>query len=192
MGKEIATAAQHAGYAAHAAAIGMAHAHLHHTINCLVGPQGTGFDAKELNPCNDFGNGAIPDTEDATKLKSLRAALGLAEEGLKSDDLDTAKTSGAQAAAEIKKLVVPRAADVGKEIATAAQHAGYAAHAAAIGMAHAHLHHTINCLVGPQGAGFDAKELNPCNDFGNGAIPDTEDATKLKSSEPHSAWLKRG
>jgi hypothetical protein len=101
--KEIATAAQHAGYAADSTAIGMAHAHLHHTINCLVGPQGDGFDAKQLNPCKDFGNGAMPDTEDAMKLKSLRAALDLAEKGLKSDDLDTAKKLGAQAAAEIKK-----------------------------------------------------------------------------------------
>jgi hypothetical protein len=91
VGKEIATAAQHAGYAADSTAIGMAHAHLHHTVNCLVGPHGDGFEAKELNPCKDFGNGAIPDTEDAMKLKSLRAALGLAEAGLKSDDLDTAK-----------------------------------------------------------------------------------------------------
>jgi hypothetical protein len=57
-------------------------------------------------------------------------------------------------------------------------------------MAHARLHHTINCLVGPQEDGFDAKELNPCKDFGNGAIPDTEDATKV--SAPHSGWLKRG
>jgi hypothetical protein len=102
-GKEIATAAQHAGYAAESAAIGMAHAHLQHTINCLVGPQGDGFDSKQLNPCKDFGNGAIADTEDATKVKSLRAALGLAEAGLKSDDLDNAKKLAAQAAAEIKK-----------------------------------------------------------------------------------------
>jgi hypothetical protein len=36
-------------------------------------------------------------------LKSLGAALGLAEAGLKSDDLDTAKKQAAQAAAEIKK-----------------------------------------------------------------------------------------
>jgi hypothetical protein len=76
---------------------------LHHTINCLVGPQGDGFDAKEVNPCKDFGNGAIPDTEDTTKVKSLRAGLGLAEAGLKSDNLDTAKKLAAQAAAEIKK-----------------------------------------------------------------------------------------
>ena len=102
-GKEIATAAQHAGYAADATAIGMAHAHLQHTINCLVGPEGDGFDAKQLNPCKDFGNGAITDTDEAAKVKSLRAALGLAQAGLKSDDLETAKKLGAQAAAEIRK-----------------------------------------------------------------------------------------
>ncbi len=102
-GKEIATAAQHAGYAAESTAIGMVHAHLQHTINCLVGPQGDGFDAKQLNPCKDFGTRAIADTDDVTKVKPLRAALGLAEAGLKSDNLDTAKKLGAQAAAEIKK-----------------------------------------------------------------------------------------
>jgi hypothetical protein len=101
--KEIAAAAQHAGYAADSTAIGTVHVHLHHTINCLVGPQGEGFDAKEFNPCKDFGDGAIPNTEDAMKLKSLRSALGLAEAGLKSDDLDAAKKLAAQAAAEIKK-----------------------------------------------------------------------------------------
>ncbi len=81
----------------------MAHAHLQHTINCLVGPEGDGFDAKQLNPCKDFGNGAITDTDEAAKVKSLRAALGLAQAGLKSDDLETAKKLGAQAAAEIRK-----------------------------------------------------------------------------------------
>jgi hypothetical protein len=95
--KEIATAAQHAGYAADSAPIGMAHAHQ------LPGrSRGNCFDAK-LNPCKDFGNVAIPDTGDAMKSKSLRAALGLAEEGLKSGDLGTAKKLGAQAATEIKQ-----------------------------------------------------------------------------------------
>ena len=103
VGKEIATAAQHAGYAAESTAIGMAYAHLHHTISCLVGPHGAGFDVKELNPCKDLGNGAIPDTADTTRVKSLRAALAIAEAGLRSDDLDTVKRLGALAAAEIKK-----------------------------------------------------------------------------------------
>ena len=29
-------------------------------------------------------------------------------------------------------------------------------------MAHKHLHHAVNCLVGPSGAGFDAAAGNPC------------------------------
>jgi hypothetical protein len=103
VGKEITTAAQHAGFAAESTAIGMAYAHLHHTINCLVGHHGAGFDVKELNPCKGLGNGAIPDTADTTRVKSLRAALALAEEGLRLDDLDTVKRLGALAAAEIKK-----------------------------------------------------------------------------------------
>ena len=74
-----------------------------------------------------------------------------------------------------------RAADAGKEIATAAQHAGYAAELDS--------DRDGACASAPHdqlpgrspGDGFDAKELNPCKDFGNGAIPDTEDAMKLKS-----------
>ena len=100
---EIATAAQHAGYAANATAIGMAHAHLQHTINCLVGPNASGYDANALNPCKDMGSGAIPDTQDASKATALKSAVVLAQQGLKSDDLDAAKKSGEQAATEIKK-----------------------------------------------------------------------------------------
>ena len=65
--------------------------HLHHTVNCLVGPKGHGFDAKEANPCQKLGRGAIPDTTDsATKVK-LTAALAKAQTGLKSDDLAATK-----------------------------------------------------------------------------------------------------
>jgi hypothetical protein len=103
VGKEIATAAQYAGYAAESTAIGMAYAHLHHTINCLVGPHGAGFDVKERNPCKNLGNGALPHTADTTRVKSLRAALAMAEAGLRSDDLDTAKRLAAHAVAEIQK-----------------------------------------------------------------------------------------
>jgi hypothetical protein len=65
------------------------------------------------------------------------------------------------------------AADPAQEAATAAVHAGLAAQAATIEQVHMHLHHTVNCLVGPKGQGFDAKEANPCQKLGDGAIPDT-------------------
>src|SRR5271166_2844819 len=73
------------------------------------------------------------------------------------------------------------AGDSAKEAATAAAHAGMAASAANVPTAHAHLHHVINCLVGPKGDGFDATNANPCAAQGDGAIPDAADAaTKAK------------
>lgn len=100
--QEVATAATHAGFAAQAATIEQAHMHLHHTVNCLVGPKGQGFDAAEANPCQKLGDGAIPDTTDAAAKSKLNAALGKAQAGLKSDDLTAAKKAGAETQASLK------------------------------------------------------------------------------------------
>ena len=91
--QEAATASLHAGLAAQGASIEQVHMHLHHTVNCLVGPAGQGFDAKEANPCQKLGNGAIPDTTDAATKTKLTAALAKAQAGLKSDDLTAAKAA---------------------------------------------------------------------------------------------------
>jgi hypothetical protein len=103
--REISVAAQHAGYAATATIITTTKAHLHHTINCLVGPKGDGFDAKELNPCNGLGSGAIPDTTDAAKKKKLEEALSKAKSGLAGTDLAAAKGLAAEAEALIKSAM---------------------------------------------------------------------------------------
>jgi hypothetical protein len=103
--QEVSVAAQHAGYAADALIITTAHTHLHHTVNCLVGPDGQGFDAKELNPCQGKGNGALPDTTDTAKKQMLQEALAKAQEGLASDDLATAKLDAAAAQAILKKAM---------------------------------------------------------------------------------------
>jgi hypothetical protein len=50
-------------------------------------------------------------------------------------------------------------ADSTKEVATAARHAGLAAQAADLKGTQTHLHHVLNCLVGPKGQGFDDKEV---------------------------------
>lgn len=100
--QEAATAATHAGLAAQGAALAQVHMHLHHTVNCLVGPQGQGFDAKEANPCQKLGNGAIPDTSDKAAKAKLTAALAKAEAGLKSDDLAAAKKAAAETQAALK------------------------------------------------------------------------------------------
>lgn len=101
--QEVATAAQHAGYATQSKELKMVHTHLHHTVNCLVGPKGRGFDSKELNPCKDLGNGAIPDTTDAAKKKDLQAALNKARAGLRAKDLAAAQKDAADAEATLKK-----------------------------------------------------------------------------------------
>ena len=95
---EIVNAETHAGLAAQATSVGDVHMHLHHTLNCLVGPGGAGFDAKQMNPCANSGNGAIPDTADAAKKKSLQAAADKAKAGIAQDNLsDAQKTAGAVA-----------------------------------------------------------------------------------------------
>jgi len=76
--------------------------HLHHTVNCLVGPEGQGFDAKEANPCQKLGNGAIPDAADQALKAKLTAALAKAQAGLKSDDLAAARKAATEAQAALK------------------------------------------------------------------------------------------
>jgi hypothetical protein len=100
--QEAATGGVHAGLAAQAASIEQVHMHLHHAVNCLVGPAGQGFDAKEANPCQKLGNGAIPDTTDAATKAKLTAALAKAQAGLKSDDLAAAKKAATEAQAALK------------------------------------------------------------------------------------------
>ncbi len=103
--KEIATAAEHADLAATAVDIKMTKAHLHHTINCLVGPNGAFYFANELNPCKDFGNGAIPETTDPAKKKSLEAALNKAKSGIAAHDPAAAKALAGEAEALIKSAM---------------------------------------------------------------------------------------
>ena len=79
-------------------------------------------------------------------------------------------------------LALPTAAfaDVAAQLTVADQHAGFAAKATTIDMIHMHLHHVLNCLVGPSGAGYDAGPGNPCAKAGNGAIADGGDKAKLQ------------
>ena len=92
---EVVTAATHASLAAGSAKIEGVHTHLHHTLNCLVGPHGDGFDTKELNPCAQAGAGAIPDMKDASKKAALEAAAGKARDGIAATDLATAQKDAA-------------------------------------------------------------------------------------------------
>jgi hypothetical protein len=87
------TAATHAGYAAESTTLEVVHKHLHHTINCLVGPKGDGFDATQEDPCASDGNGAIPDETNDSRKAELEAAAAEAKRGLAATDLAAAQAS---------------------------------------------------------------------------------------------------
>jgi hypothetical protein len=101
---EIVTAGTHAGLAAGSADLAGVHSHLHHALNCLVGPNGAGFDAKELNPCAQNGHGAIPDSADAATKTSLMAAADKARAGIASSDLKAAQKDASETAAMLKAV----------------------------------------------------------------------------------------
>lgn len=86
----IATAAQHAGFAASSGDIEGVHRHLHHTLNCLVGPDGEGFDQSQGNPCANAG-GAIPQTADAEVKEKLEGLAAQVRTAIASSDLAAAQ-----------------------------------------------------------------------------------------------------
>lgn len=100
---EVTTAATHAGFAAKSDTIAMVHTHMHHALNCLVGPGGNGFDNAALNPCKNSGNGAIPDSTDGAKKKSLEDIAASLRAGLTDNDLASAQKAAASAEADLKK-----------------------------------------------------------------------------------------
>lgn len=86
-GTEVGTAHAHALMAEHAQTVAEAHTHLHHVINCLVGPGGADFDAAAGDPCKGQGNGALTDSVSAAAHGKLEHALATAKTGLKADTL---------------------------------------------------------------------------------------------------------
>jgi len=101
---EIVNAIEHAQYSAEAVSMGEVRAHLHHALNCIVGPGGNGFDSREMNPCAGSGNGIIPDTSDPARRARLETAAAKAREGLATDDMAKAKADAAFVANVLKGL----------------------------------------------------------------------------------------
>jgi hypothetical protein len=92
---EIATAAQHAGLAVAASNLPQTHMHLHHVMNCLVGPKDGDFDRTSMNPCAQLGNGAFPDESNPDIKAKLQSAMSAAGDGIASSDEATAKKNAA-------------------------------------------------------------------------------------------------
>lgn len=99
---EASTAHAHALMAQSADSVDTAHMHLHHVINCLVGPDGEAFNSDFANPCKGEGNGAIPDAQGNSALMTkLKDALAAAKAGLQADSLDAVHKHAAAAAAAL-------------------------------------------------------------------------------------------
>jgi hypothetical protein len=88
---ELTQATLHANYAATASSIEELHEHLHHLVNCLVGPDDPAFNADHLNPCHGLGSGAIPDSVDGMRKESLKNTLEHVQAALRTDDFILAK-----------------------------------------------------------------------------------------------------
>lgn len=101
--KEVMTAAQHAGLAAKADNVQTVHTHMHHALNCLVGPNGEGFDSSAANPCKGSGDGAIPDASNQKQKMALENAAKTLRMGLGENDLSAATKTAMMAQEELKK-----------------------------------------------------------------------------------------
>ena len=108
--QEISTAHAHALLAQSATSVAMAQTHLHHVINCLVGPGGSGFDAAAGTPCKGQGNGAIPDSANDHALHAkLESALMDAQAGLKSESLAAVQQDAGKAATGLQTASTAKA-----------------------------------------------------------------------------------
>ena len=100
---EVSTATAHADMASTAPSLSAAQMHFHHVINCLVGSEGHGYDAKDGNPCSGMGNGALNDTRhSAAERAMLEQALTMAEQGLKAPTLAAAHATADKVAATLQ------------------------------------------------------------------------------------------
>ncbi|MBI1422329.1 MAG: hypothetical protein GC149_02605 [Gammaproteobacteria bacterium] len=102
--KEINTAITHASLAEKMSDVKQVHLHLHHVINCLVGPKGVGFDASAGNPCAGMGNGAINDYKaDKVDRDMLTQVLEDANYGLLTNRLQIARNAAQLAEKNLRK-----------------------------------------------------------------------------------------
>lgn len=96
LGTEIKTALTHAGFAGSYDSLKEVTLHLHHVLNCLVGPKDRMFDASAGNPCQGQGNGILADIQggmgkDPQYYEAAWAAR-TADEAIKANDLQQAKS----------------------------------------------------------------------------------------------------
>ena len=98
MAEELKTATTHAGFAAKYDSMKEVGTHLHHVINCLVGPDDKMFDKAAGNPCQGQGKGIMPDLKAKTgEDQQYQVAWWLAhmaDDAAKMGNLQQAKAAG--------------------------------------------------------------------------------------------------
>jgi hypothetical protein len=100
MAAELKTAIAHAGYAEKAGTMADVTMHLHHVVNCLVGPGDKMFDKAAGNPCDGQGAGIMPDIKKMMgEDQEYQVAWWLAH--MASDAISMGNMAQAQAAAHI-------------------------------------------------------------------------------------------
>lgn len=108
--KEVNTAHAHALMAQNSTTVPAAHTHLHHVINCLVGPDGSDYDAAAGTPCKGQGDGALKDAANDSALEGkLKVALADARSGLKSNSLGAVQKDAAKAAGALEATAPQKA-----------------------------------------------------------------------------------
>ena len=98
LASELKTAITHAGFAAKYDTLQEVSLHLHHAINCIVGPDDSMFDKAAGNPCQGQGKGILPDIKAKMGIDPEYQAAWwlahLADEAIKMGDLAKAKAAG--------------------------------------------------------------------------------------------------
>ncbi|HEX7325245.1 MAG TPA: hypothetical protein VF292_07815 [Rhodanobacteraceae bacterium] len=105
--KEIATALIHANVASKVDSLSGVHLHLHHVLNCVLGPHSKQYSAaaEKLSAykCVGLGNGALPDSRDPAVRSDLQQVVKFADRGIQSQQFATAHQSALGVLAQLKR-----------------------------------------------------------------------------------------
>ena len=105
---QISTAEFHAHMASTVKSVKMVHTHLHHVLNCLVGPKDKLFNTHFMDPCKGMGNGAINDLQVSPKLRAvLEMAIKIAVQGEHDTKFSKAHADAMKVQALLKQANVP-------------------------------------------------------------------------------------
>ncbi len=75
------------------------------------------------------------------------------------------------------------------ELKTAITHAGFASKGDSLAEVTLHLHHVVNCLVGPDDKLFDKAAGNPCQGQGKGVLPEIKASMGTDQEYTVAWWL---